>query len=92
METHHKVELIVLDMIMDPGMDGLETYRRILEIAPGQKAVIVSGYSETDRVKEAQRLGVYVRSLMCWKRSVWPFGMNSTDNLRYSINYSAKRL
>ncbi len=59
----HKVELIVLDMIMDPGMDGLETYRRILEIAPGQKAVIVSGYSETDRVKEAQKLGagVYVR-------------------------------
>ena len=53
----HKVELIVLDMIMDPGMDGLETYRRIIEIAPGQKAVIVSGYSETDRVKEAQRLG-----------------------------------
>ncbi len=53
----HKVELIVLDMIMDPGMDGLETYRRILEITPGQKAVIVSGYSETDQVKEAQRLG-----------------------------------
>ena len=52
-----KVELIVLDMIMDPGMDGLETYRRILDIRPGQKAVIVSGYSETDRVKEAQRLG-----------------------------------
>jgi CheY-like chemotaxis protein len=53
----HKVDLMVLDMIMDPGMDGLETYRCILEIAPGQKAVIVSGYSETDRVKEAQRLG-----------------------------------
>ncbi len=50
-------------MIMDPGMDGLETYRSILEIAPGQKAVIVSGYSETDRVKEAQKLGAgaYVR-------------------------------
>ena len=53
----HKVDLMVLDMIMDPGMDGLETYRKIIEIAPGQKAVIVSGYSETDRVKEAQRLG-----------------------------------
>jgi CheY-like chemotaxis protein len=58
-----KVDLIVLDMIMDPGMDGLETYRSILEIVPGQKAVIVSGYSETDRVKETQKLGagVYVR-------------------------------
>ena len=50
-------DLLILDMIMDPGMDGLETYRRILEYRPGQKALIVSGYSETDRVREAQRLG-----------------------------------
>ncbi|MEW6665703.1 MAG: PAS domain S-box protein [Thermodesulfobacteriota bacterium] len=51
------VDLIVLDMIMAPGMDGLETYRRILEMHPAQKAVIASGFSETLRVKEAQRLG-----------------------------------
>ena len=50
-------DLMVLDMIMDPGIDGLETYKRALEINPKQKAVIVSGFSETDRVKEAQRLG-----------------------------------
>jgi YesN/AraC family two-component response regulator len=45
------VDLVILDMIMDPGIDGLDTYRRILEISPGQKAVIVSGFSETDRLK-----------------------------------------
>ena len=44
-------------MIMEPGMDGLDTYRKILELRPGQKAIIASGYSETERVKEAQRLG-----------------------------------
>jgi DNA-binding NtrC family response regulator len=44
-------------MIMPPGMDGLETYQRVLEIHPGQKAIIVSGFSETERVGEAQRLG-----------------------------------
>jgi two-component system cell cycle sensor histidine kinase/response regulator CckA len=44
-------------MIMDAGIDGLETYRRILELHPGQKAIITGGFSETDRVKEAQRLG-----------------------------------
>jgi PAS domain S-box-containing protein len=49
--------LVILDMIMDPGMDGLETYRKIAEHRPGQKAIIVSGFAETDRVKEAQRLG-----------------------------------
>ncbi len=53
----HKADLLVLDMIMDPGMDGLETYRRILEIHPQQKAIIVSGFSESDRVHSAQALG-----------------------------------
>jgi len=53
----HEVNLLLLDMIMEPGMDGLETYRKITEMHPGQKAVIASGFSETDRVKEAQLLG-----------------------------------
>jgi PAS domain S-box-containing protein len=51
------VDLIVLDMIMPPGIDGLETYARIIELHPMQKAIIASGYSETDRVKKAQQLG-----------------------------------
>jgi signal transduction histidine kinase/ActR/RegA family two-component response regulator len=50
-------DLLVLDMIMEPGIDGLETYKRILKLHPGQKAIITSGFSETDRVKEAQKLG-----------------------------------
>ncbi|MDP2862749.1 MAG: PAS domain S-box protein, partial [Desulfobacterales bacterium] len=53
----HKTDLMVLDMIMDPGMDGLDTYRSVLEIRPKQKAIIVSGFSESDRVKAAQALG-----------------------------------
>lgn len=53
----NRADLIVLDMIMDPGIDGMETYRRILEINPGQKAIIVSGFSETDRVKKTQEMG-----------------------------------
>ncbi len=59
----NRVDLLVLDMIMDPGMDGLETYQRALEINPKHRAVIVSGFSETDRVKKAQDLGAgaYVR-------------------------------
>ena len=54
----HKVDLIVIDMIMDPGMDGLDTYTSIIKIHPRQKAIIVSGYSESDRVKAAKGLGV----------------------------------
>ena len=53
----HGVDMVMLDMIMDPGMDGLDTYRKILEIHPHQKAIIVSGFSETERVTKAQSLG-----------------------------------
>lgn len=53
----NKADLLLLDMIMPPGIDGMETYRKVLEINPSQKAVIVSGFSETDRVREAQKRG-----------------------------------
>ena len=53
----HKADFLVLDMIMPPGIDGLETYRQIRQISPSQKAILVSGFSETERVREAQRLG-----------------------------------
>ena len=54
---NNTAELLVLDMIMAPGMDGLETYKEIIKRHPGQKAIIASGFSETDRVRETQRLG-----------------------------------
>jgi len=53
----NEADIIILDMIMAPGMDGCETYRRILEHRPQQKAVIASGFSESARVREAQRIG-----------------------------------
>lgn len=59
----HTAELVVLDMIMEPGFDGLDTYREILKRKPGQKAIVVSGFSATERVQEMQRMGAgaYVR-------------------------------
>ena len=50
-------DLVILDMIMGPGMDGLETYREIIKLNPHQKAIVASGYSETNRVKETLRIG-----------------------------------
>jgi PAS domain S-box-containing protein len=50
-------DLVLLDMIMETGIDGLDTYRHIVNRLPGQKAIIVTGFSETDRVKTAQSLG-----------------------------------
>jgi len=59
----HTVDVMVLDMIMDPGMDGLDTYREILRFKPGIKVIIASGFSESERVKAAQELGAgpYIR-------------------------------
>ncbi|MFQ5603804.1 MAG: PAS domain S-box protein [bacterium] len=49
-------DLLIIDMIMD-GIDGVEAYRRILEMNQHQKAIILSGYARSNKVKEALRLG-----------------------------------
>jgi len=54
----HSTDLVLLDMIMPQGIDGLETCRRIFKIRPGQKVVIVSGYSQAERIEEVCSLGV----------------------------------
>jgi CheY-like chemotaxis protein len=51
------VDLVILDMIMHPGMNGRETYAAIMEFKPGQKAIIASGMAETEEVSRAQALG-----------------------------------
>ncbi len=53
----NKPDLLILDMIMEPGPDGMETYRCILDIHPRQKAVIVSGFSENERVRQTLDMG-----------------------------------
>lgn len=60
---HRRVDLVILDMIMDPGMDGLDTYLEIQKTNPGQKVLIASGFSESERVLAAQKrgAGAYIR-------------------------------
>lgn len=53
----NRVDLVVLDMLMEPGINGYETYRLINSFKPGQKAVIASGFSEGIDVKLTQALG-----------------------------------
>jgi CheY-like chemotaxis protein len=64
------VDLILLDMIMDPGINGRATYERIIKIHPNQKAIIVSGYAETADVKKIQKLGAgkYIKKPLTLKR------------------------
>ena len=48
----HQADLPILDMIMDPGIDGQQTYERIKKFRAEQKAIIVSGFAETEQVKK----------------------------------------
>jgi len=54
----HTVDLVLLDMFMEPGINGCQTYEKIIVHHPGQKAIIASGFSKSDDVKKAMRLGV----------------------------------
>lgn len=54
---NNAVDLILLDMFMPNGLNGRETYEQITVTHPEQKAIIVSGFAETDDVKEAQKFG-----------------------------------
>ncbi|MCL2459217.1 MAG: response regulator [Desulfobulbus sp.] len=55
---HTPVDLVILDMMMAPGINGCETYERILRHVPGQKAIITSGYSNADHIRRAAELGI----------------------------------
>jgi PAS domain S-box-containing protein len=49
-------DLVVLDLNM-PGMGGNKSLEILLEINPGIKVIIASGYSDSDHVKEARDSG-----------------------------------
>ncbi len=51
------VDLVMLDMLMDPGMNGCETFDQILRHSPRQRVVITSGYSNGEDMQQAVNLG-----------------------------------
>ncbi len=51
------VDLVLLDMLMDPGINGCQTYEAMLEIKPGQKAVVASGFSQSDDIEKTLEMG-----------------------------------
>jgi two-component system, cell cycle sensor histidine kinase and response regulator CckA len=51
-------DLVILDMILTGEIDGLDVYKKVREKYKDMKVMIISGFSESDRVKEALALGV----------------------------------
>jgi PAS domain S-box-containing protein len=54
----HPMDILILDMEMEPGINGLETYREALKINPTQRAIITSGFPENEWRKKAKLLGI----------------------------------
>ncbi len=54
---NHNVDLLVLDMIMRPGLNGRMTFEQILKIHPQQKAIIASGFADDDDVQATLAMG-----------------------------------
>jgi two-component system, NarL family, response regulator LiaR len=55
--------VVVMDMLMPGGMDGAETIRRLHELAPNVRVVVLTSYADETRVVAALRAGAigYVR-------------------------------
>ena len=56
----HSVDLVLLDMGMEPGLNGRQTYERIIADNPEQKTIMVSGFSFPEEMKKIRDLGVTV--------------------------------
>ncbi len=50
-------DLVLLDMIMEPGIGGRETYEAMFKLRPRQKVLITSGFSSSSDVKETLQMG-----------------------------------
>ena len=88
----HSADLMVVDMIMDPGINGRETYERIIKDHPGQKAIVISGFAETDDVKMAIKLGCgkYVRKPFSLKKLGLPSRMSWQGDKAPRCQFSIK--
>lgn len=54
----NQAHLVLLDMVMSPGINGRETYERILAFRPGQRAIVVSGFADSGELDRILQLGV----------------------------------
>ncbi|HMO04162.1 MAG TPA: response regulator [Kiritimatiellia bacterium] len=51
-------DLVVIDLVLGDAFDGVETYKTIIELYPGQKAILASGFADITRIVEARKLGI----------------------------------
>ena len=55
-KTHY--DLLILDMVLDSELDGVDVYLAVRKFRPNQRAIIISGYAESHRVKIGLNAGI----------------------------------
>ncbi len=51
-------DLMVIDLVLGDAFDGVETFKAALELFPGQKAILASGFADIARIVEARKIGI----------------------------------
>ena len=70
-DEKQEFDLVILDMVMESGMDGLETYAELHKVRPTQKVVLISGFTKAARnIAKAQQMGAgaYLRKPLTIER------------------------
>lgn len=53
-----RIDLVVIDLVLGDDFDGVETFKALIALEPGQKAILVSGFADIARIVEARKLGL----------------------------------
>ena len=56
-ELAEPIDAVVLDLNLEDGIDGMETFRRMHELRPELVVVMASGFAEDSKIREALNHG-----------------------------------
>lgn len=56
--TKDRYQLVLLDIRL-PGMDGIQTLKRIKEINPNINVIMITGFPEIETAEQARKMGAY---------------------------------
>jgi len=68
-----KPDLLILDMKLDPFMDGLEVLRRIRSHIDRMAVIVLTGFVDPKMETEARKMGVdiYMEKPIYWPKSIY---------------------